>query len=133
RNVTGVQTCALPISLYQIGLRALPQLRTLLDGAFLEIVVLGGEPEILVLQFRELSLDPDDRLLRGLDQRPGFRTHRLLGRLRLLWLLVHGLALHEQSVCRRRCAVLAGPSRVCVGNWRSGKKIAAKIGPVERA
>ena len=96
-------------ALYQIGLRPLPQLRPLLDGAFLEIVVLGGEPQIPVLHLRQLSLETDDRLVRRLDQRPGFRAGRLLGWLRWLWLVVHGLALHEQSVCRPKCAVLAGP------------------------
>src|SRR5205823_7525355 len=55
------------------------------------------------------------------------------GGLRLLWFVVHGPALHEQSVCRPRCAVLAGLVGVRARKERSDKKIAARVGPVERA
>src|SRR5438034_219327 len=113
-------------ALYQIGLRPLPQIRAFFDRALLEIVVLGGEPEVLVLHVRELSLETDDRLLRRFDQRPGFRARRLLrgGGLRLLWFVVHGLALHEQSVCRPRCAVLAGLVGVRVGSRPPARRAA---------
>src|SRR5206468_8277255 len=75
------------------------------------------------------------RLPRRVGQGPGFRARRLLrgGGLRLLWFVVHGLALHEQSVCRPRCAVLAGLVGVRARKERSDKKIAARVGPVERA
>src|SRR5437773_773840 len=68
-------------------------------------------------------------------KRARFRARRLLrgGGLRLLWFVVHGLALHEQSVCRPRCAVLAGLVGVRARKERSDKKIAARVGPVERA
>src|SRR5207247_5917682 len=111
----------------------LPQIRAFFDRALLEVVVLGGEPEVLVLHVRELSLETDDRLLRRFDQRPGFRARRLLrgGGLRLLWFVVHGPALHEQSVCRPRCAVLAGLVGVRARKERSDKQIAARVGPAE--
>jgi len=95
-------------ALHQIGLGPLPRLSALLDRALLEIVVLRSQPQVLVLHVRELTFETGDRLLRRLDQRAGFGTGRLVGRLWFLWLVVHGLALHEQSVCRPRCAVLAG-------------------------
>src|SRR5207248_11119319 len=85
-----------------------PRLRATLAGALIEIAVLRGEPEILVLGIRERSFETDDRLFRRLDQRPRLRARGLVGRLRLLRFVVHILALHEQSACRSKCAVLAG-------------------------
>src|SRR5207253_10134745 len=94
-----------------------------------------GGPIVLVLQDSELSREECVRLLRRVDRPPGCRRRALLqgGGLRLLWFVVHGPALHEQSVCRPRCAVLAGLVGVRARKERSDKKIAARVGPVERA
>src|SRR5204863_10143317 len=90
-------------------------------------------PSLPVPASRATTLATSDRRLRPLDQRPGVRTRWLLGGPRLLWFVVHRLTLHEQSVCRPKCAVLAGTRRGRVGKLRSDKKIAATSCPVERA
>ena len=76
-------------ALHEVGLGSLPQLGALLDRALLEIVVFGGETEVLVLQVRELSLEAGYRLLRELDQRAGLGRVRRLRPPRLLWIVAH--------------------------------------------
>ena len=82
---------------HEIGLRLLPRLGPLLERALAKIVVLRGQPEILVLEIRDLALQPGHRFLRWLDQGAGplgrrSRIGAALGRLALLLFIVHGLA-----------------------------------------
>src|SRR5439155_26017337 len=105
-------------ALYQIGLRPLPQFRALLDRALLEIVVLGGEPEVLVLHVRELSLETDDRLLRRFDQRPGFRARRLL---RGGGCGCSGLSFMVLRFMSNRCAVRDAPFWLAWSEFGPGK------------
>src|SRR5439155_16818530 len=90
---------------HEIRLRLLPRLGALLERALAEVVVLGGEPEILVLEIRDLTLQAGDRLLRRLDQRTGplsrrCRIRATVGRWALPLFIVHDLALLLQSMCR---------------------------------
>jgi len=93
--------------LHQIGLgRCHVSVRSLTER-FLKLFVLGGEPQVLVLHVREVTLETGDRLLRRLISAPDSGPAGWSGAAVFL-LVVHGVALHEQSVCRPRCAVLAG-------------------------
>src|SRR2546427_5083889 len=92
-------------TMQHIGLGLGPQLTPLFGGPLAEVVVLGGEPEMAILEGGDLGLEPRHRLRRRLDQCPrrsqpgllrldSLRRTRLLRRLRLLVVVFHRFPLH---------------------------------------
>src|SRR5207245_8279150 len=125
-------------ALYHVRLGLPPHFGALLRAALAEVVVLGGEAEILVLQLGELAFETGHRLLRQLDERAfgrggggGIRRPRLLCRLWLLRMVLHGFPSHQAiavPLAARRCdRELAVPHEASCQN-RKGKLIRAPMG-----
>src|SRR5207245_9214745 len=96
-------------TMQHIGLGLGPQLTPLFGGPLAEVVVLGGEPEMAILEGGELGLEPRHRVRRRLDQCPrrsepgllrldSLRRTRLLRRLRLLVIVFARVPLHYAIV-----------------------------------